>query len=142
MYRSKLFTCSRSRIMKQLFVMFSKNTSIKLLQVRRKSGQTRNTIIFQQMKAIIINVTKSSIPQETRWKCTFIMMREVCKILCMRRCPFQLQESSILHFGHNDHVVKNLTYFNFSTKDMNREALFSNVHKRQTIPFVSTRSHL
>jgi hypothetical protein len=46
-----------------------------------------------------------------------------------------LSTSIIFHFHsyHNDHVVRSISYFNFSTKDMNRVALLLNVHKIQQV---------
>ena len=114
--------------------MFSKDICIKLLQFLWNGRQDINAIFHQHTKAIIIDVPKSSMPQETRRQCTFIMMRKVCIILCMSICLFQLQQSSILHSCHNNHVVGNLPYLNFATKDMNRFSLRSNVYKRQQVP--------
>jgi hypothetical protein len=62
MNQFKFSTCCGSRIMKGLFVVFSKDTSITLLQFPRNSKQTRNTIFSQQMKIVMINMAKSSMP--------------------------------------------------------------------------------
>jgi hypothetical protein len=63
------------------------------------------------------------------------MIKVVCNILCMGRCPIQLQQSSILNSIHNKHVIRILSYFNFSTNHMNRVGLLSNLHKGQQAPF-------
>ena len=58
--QSSISTCSWKRIMKQLFAMFLKDTTLTLLQIPSNSKKTKNTIVFQLTKGIIINVSKTS----------------------------------------------------------------------------------
>jgi hypothetical protein len=113
--------------------VFTKDRSLTLLQIPWNGRQTKNTI-FQHTKPIIIDVPKSSMPQEARRQCTSIMVRKVCRILCPCRSPFQLQQLVIFPSCHDDHVVKRSLYFNFPIKCVNGMALLSNVHKRQQVP--------
>jgi hypothetical protein len=58
-------------------------------------------------------------------------MREVWSSVCMGRFPIHFQQSSIFHSGHEKHIVRILTYLNFTTEHMNKVALLSDVHKGQ-----------
>jgi len=60
-------------------------------------GQTRNPISRQHTKMIIFDVPKSSMPQETRWQCTFIMTREVHEIFFCVDVPFSFNNLSSSH---------------------------------------------
>ena len=92
------------------------------------------TPFFLNKRRLIINMAKSSMPQKIRWHYTFIIMIEVWKIMCMSRCLFQLQHSSIFRSGDENHVVRIVPYFNFSTKDTNIVALLLYVHKGHQVP--------
>jgi len=90
LYQLFLCTWSQNCIMKSLLAMFTKDICITLLQIPWNCRKTRNTILLQHIKIIIIDVIKYSMPQDIGWQCTFIMVREVCKIICLCRCSFHL----------------------------------------------------
>jgi hypothetical protein len=77
--------------MERLFDMLSKDTSITLFQFSKNGKQTRNTILSQLTETVIIDMTKSSMPQKTRWHYTFTVLKEVCNIVCMADVPFNFR---------------------------------------------------
>ena len=119
--------------MEWLFTMFSKNTNITLIQILWNSWKARNTTVIQHSNTIIIDMSISISPQETRWQSRFFMLRVVCNILSSCRCPFQLQQALIFPYSHDLFVVIGCSYLNFPIKYVDGMALLLNVHKRQQV---------